>query len=408
MRLRLNKRAIESATYKGAGADYRWDTELPSFGVRVYPSGRKSFVITYRVRGKQRFFTLGRFGEITLQQARAVALEHLGKARQGEDPAGERMAYRQAPILKDLAERYMAEHARVHKKATSIQMDDRMWQQHVLPSLGGRKVADISRDDVSKLHGSLSATPAIANHVRRLLCKAFNLAEVWGWRPDGSNPTRHVKRFKEGKRERFLSGAELARLAECLAEAERTATERPEAIAGIRLLVLTGCRRGEILNLRWQDVDFEARCLRLPDSKTGAKVVYLNAPALQVLAGLERHDGKDLVLPGRISGRPITLNDPWRRIRKAAQVEDVRIHDLRHTYASVGVSSGLSLSVIGGLLGHSQLATTERYSHLADDPVRQGAERIGAAIEAAMLGKAGAEVVPLQPVEADSAGAGSR
>jgi integrase len=396
MRVRLNKRAIDSATYKGAGADYRWDTELPSFGVRVYPSGRKSFVITYRVRGKQRFYTLGRFGEMTLQEARTLALEHLGKARRGEDPAGERLAYRRAPTMKDLFDRYMTEHALVHKKASSAGVDRSLWQNRVLPALGGRKVADITRGDISALHSGLSKTPALANQVRRILCKAFNLAEVWEWRPDGSNPTRHVKRFKEEKRERFLSSRELKRLSAYLVEAERSGKEGPETIAALRLLILTGCRRGEILNLRWQDVDFEARCLRLPDSKTGAKVVFLNAPALQVLAGVKHHEGTDLVLPGRSPGRPITLKDPWERIRKAVNLEDVRIHDLRHTYASVGVSSGLSLSVIGGLLGHSQLATTERYSHLADDPVRQGAERIGAAIEAAMLGKKEAEVVYLE------------
>ena len=195
--------------------------------------------------------------------------------------------------------------------------------------------------------------------------------------------------------ERFLATEELARLGAVLSEAERTATELPSVIAAIRLLIFTGARLGEILSLQWRDVDFERACLRLPESKTGAKVIHLNAPAMEVLNGLAREEGNPWVIAGRLPGKPlVNLRRPWHRIREAAGLEDVRLHDLRHSFASVGVTSGLSLPMIGALLGHAQPATTARYAHLAADPLKQAADLIGDRIAAAMKGGSG-EVVEL-------------
>jgi integrase len=234
-----------------------------------------------------------------------------------------------------------------------------------------------------------------ANRVLALLSKMMNLAEKWGLRPDGSNPCRHVDKYGETKRERFLSADELARLGDVLAEAERTATELPGAIAAVRLLALTGCRVSEIVTLRWQDVDLAAACLRLPDSKTGAKTVHLNAPALAVLAAIERDPGSPWVIRGGKPGaRLINLQKPWRRIRANAGLENVRLHDLRHSHASVAVGLGEGLPMIGKLLGHSTVATTARYAHLAADPVKAATERVGAAI-AGMMARRPGEVVPL-------------
>jgi len=249
---------------------------------------------------------------------------------------------------------------------------------------------------VGRLHHSLRETPYQANLALALLSKMFNLAERWGLRPDGSNPGRHVERFKEHKRERFLSTAELACLGKVLTEAERYEVEPPGAIAAIRLLLFTGCRLSEILTLRWQEVDFERACLRLADSKTGAKVVHLNGPALEVLAGLEREEGNPYVILG---GKPgAYLNDleaPWQRIREGAGLPDVRLHDLRHSFASVGAGARLGLIMIGKLLGHTQAATTARYSHLDADPVKQASEVIGQRIAAALKGDR-AKVVELR------------
>lgn len=400
-RRKLTKRVIDAARYKSPtshprGAFYIWDTEIAGFGLRVYPSGRKVFLLTYRIKGKQRFYQLGRYGELTVYQARTEALDTLRQARQGTDPAADQMAYRRSPTMADLAERFIEEHSKINKKPVCVTADQRRLRKHILPRLGHRRVIDISRTDVAELHTSMAATPGAANTTRDLLSKAFSLAEVWGWRPEGSNPTRHVKGYKMPKRERYLSPAELARLSEILVEGERTESISQEPVSAIRLLILTGCRLMEILALKWEYVDFEGHCLRLPDSKTGPKVVPLNSAALQVLAGIDRREGSTWVIPGQKPGSHLqSLKSQWRRIRREAGLEDVRIHDLRHTYASFGVNLGLPLPMIGKVLGHSNTAMTERYAHLADDPVREANERIGEHIAAIMTAQPKADVVPI-------------
>ena len=389
MKVRLTKRTIETAKPSGTGATYLWDKSLPSFALRIYPSGRRSFVVTYRVLGKQRFYTLGPYGPLSLEEARTEAMEVLARARRGEDPSGERRKKNSSPTMADLAERYMTEHAEVHKKPGSIRNDRRNWAKEILPRLGKRKVAEIDRDDIARIHQEMASTPVLANSVRGLLSKSFNLAEVWGWRPEGTNPCRHVKRYKEKARERYLTADELARLGKVLNQAEASWGWAPQAIAAIRLLLLTGCRCSEILKLRWEHVDLAQGRLNLPDSKTGPKTVRLNAGAVEILRGLERVEGSPWVVPGKDPKKPRhRIEDLWSKIRRQAGIEDVRIHDLRHTFASEAISSGVSLPVIGKLLGHSNVATTERYAHLADDPIREANEAIGASLAATLAGSA--------------------
>ncbi len=203
-------------------------------------------MLTYRVKGKQRFYSLGRYGELTVHHARTEALDVLRQARQGTDPAADRTSYRKAPTMVDLAERFIEEHSKVNKKPVSVMEDRRKFRIHILPRFGHRRVVDITRADISELHTAMAATPGAANNVRSLLAKAFNLAEVWGWRPEGNNPTQNVQRYKLTTSERHLSAAELGRLSEVLSEAQRTQSETPEVIAAFRLLILTGCRRGSI------------------------------------------------------------------------------------------------------------------------------------------------------------------
>ena len=211
--------------------------------------------------------------------------------------------------------------------------------------------------------------------------KIFTLADLWELRPDGTNPCRHVKRFKEDKRERFLSDAEYRRLGSALREIEQDGSETASAIAAIRLLMLTGCRLSEIQKLRWEHVDLEAGELRLPDTKTGAKVVHLGEPAIAVLRDIQRQDDNLWVIAGRKEGGHLTdLQHPWRRIRARAGLDDVRIHDLRHSFASGGLLVGEGLPMIGKLLGHTQVQTTARYAHLANDPVKSAANRIATRI----------------------------
>ena len=396
--MKLTKRSIDSFRYQGDGKsrDVRWDDAVRGFGVRIYPTGRKAFVISYRVNGRKRLHTLGPYGPLTLDKARDSAKRNLADVIDGADPAESRHAARHAATVAELCDRYLAEYAEGRKKPSSLRNDRSMIERFVKPALGSRKAGDVSRADVLTLHNSLRKTPYQANRVLALFSKLMNLAEQWGMRPDASNPCRHVERFKERSRERYLSAAELARLADALAEAAREAGGMPPTVAAIRLLLFTGARLSEILTLKWEHVDFERACLRLPDSKTGSKTVHLNAPALAVLAGIERHEGNPYVIVGQKRGAHlVNLQKPWRAIRERAGMPDLRVHDLRHSYASVGAAAGLGLPMIGALLGHREAATTARYAHLADDPLRQANDAIGAWIEAAMKGEHTAEVVEL-------------
>ncbi len=385
LKRKLTVRLVKSIEPSG-GDTFIWDTEVPGFGLRVWPSGKRVFIYQYRTRYRQtRRPVIGQYGAMTPEQARRVARLWAAEVQQGGDPGGERREAAKAPTVAQLAERYMAEHARPKKKPRSVQSDESNLRNHVLPALGPKKVAAITRADLARLHHSMRDTPGAANRVLALLSKMFTLAEKWELRPDGTNPCRHVDRYPERKLERFLSEAELACLAEALAEAERTRTEMPSVLAAVRLLLFTGARLSEILTLRWEHVDMEGQCLRIPESKTGAKTIYLPPTALEVLAGLERRDDNPYVIAGAKSGSHlVNLRKPWGRIRAKAGLGDVRLHDLRHSFASMAVAGGLTLPVIGALLGHTQPATTARYAHLADDPLKQAANLIGARIAAAM------------------------
>ena len=393
---KLTNRTVAAAK-AGKSDVFIWDSELPGFGLRVKPSGVKSFLIQYRNKHNQsRRHTLGRHGVLSPEKARRKAKSLLAGVQDGADPTTERREDRESPTVADLAERYMAEHAHPKKRPRSAETDASNLRLHVLPTLGRKRVAGMTRTDVADLHHAMRETPGAANRTLALVSKMMNLAEIWGWRPDGSNPCRHVERYPERKMERFLSTEELGRLGSVLSKAEHTATELPSAIAAIRLLMFTGARLGEILNLRWEHVDFERSLIRLPESKTGKKDIHLNAPALEILNRIER-DASPWAIAGHKPSRPlINLQKPWHRIRKAAGLDDVRLHDLRHSFASIGAAGGLSLPMIGALLGHTQPSTTARYAHLADDPLKQAADMIGQRISEAMnSGKKSAEVLDL-------------
>jgi len=283
--------------------------------------------------------------------------------------------------MEDFAERYIEEHAKPNKKPSSAKSDQSLIDNHILPRFRHRTVASLTRADIFQMHSEMRDTPGAANRALALISKMMNLAEKWELRKDGTNPVRHVGKYKERKLERFLSLEEIKRLWAVLDEAERFQSEHASVVPAIRLLALTGCRLGEILTLEWSMVDLNNRCLRLEDSKTGAKTVHLSELATEILKTIPRKEKTPFVIFGRHKGkRLIGISRPWHRIRKKAGLDDVRIHDLRHTFASIGVSAGLSLPLIGKMLGHTQTQTTARYAHLYADPLRQGIELVSAAI----------------------------
>lgn len=373
---KLTKRLIESIDSENKDI-LIWDSELRGFLCKITPAGKRIYFLFYRTKdGRQRKPKIGNHGVISCEQARVIAQQWLSDIAHGKDPSVDKKTMRLNPSLADLAKRYMADYA-THKKLSSAKEDQRLWNQHILPTLGVLKVSSITRDDILKLHHSLKHLPTTANRVLSLISKALNLAELWGYRPDHSNPCRHIKKFAEKKRDRFLSPEEILRLMEILEKEELENQELPSAIYAIRLLLLTGCRLNEILTLRWQDIDFTKKCLNLADSKTGKRIVYLSPPTLEVFKTIPREEKNEYVIMGKKNASHlINLQKPWRRIRKKANLEDVRLHDLRHTYASVAAASGLSLPIIGALLGHKQTQTTARYAHLVGQPLLEASEKI--------------------------------
>jgi integrase len=389
---KLTKRLVNAQGAKKDRDRVLWDTELKRFGLRVRTSGMRTFIVQYRFQGRTRVMTLGRYPDLSVDAARTKAHRMIGAVGNDRDPAAERDKQRGAPTVRELAERWLEQHVRPKLKASTAGMSEWLLRKHVLPAFGRRVAKDVTRADIVRFHASMAATPYGANRALATLREVLGFGERTGVIP--ANPARGVPQYKEPARERYLSDAEIDRLGRALAKVEQEGAEEPHAVAAIRLLLLTGCRRGEILHARWSDVDAERGVLHLRDTKTGARDVPLNAPALAVLDALPRFG--EWIVPRRVLTTPPRLDRVWRRVRSLAGLSDVRLHDLRHAFASIGVASGVPLYTVGGLLGHSLPATTARYAHLADDPLRRATELVGARIAASLEGKAAAKVVPLR------------
>ena len=380
----ISRRTVESLPASGREVVF-WDHALSGFGVRVYPSGTKVYLVQTRSGGKSRRITIGRHGVLTAEQARRKAAQLIARIKAGEEPARSQSPPDTGPTIAEVAERYMKEHVAVRCKPVTARGCRYALDRYLLPVFGARPLGTIGREEVAALQYRLHKTPTMANRVVDLLSRLFNMAEAWGVAPEGGNPCRFVQKYRERSCERFLSEEEFGRLGRVLDEVQAEGKVSANAVAAIRLLMLTGCRRAEIVTLRWEDVDLEAGELRLRDAKTGPRQVALSPAAVRVLSAIPRHADNPWVIAGRKPGTRFgNLNTSWLVVRARAGLEDVRLHDLRHSFASRALALGESLSMIGKLLGHGKVQTTARYAHLAQDSVKVSAARVAESLRADM------------------------
>lgn len=385
MRKRITRRAITALETPTAGQSWLYDTELPGFMVLCQSSGRKTYMARYKApAGNWRKMTLGNCAELEPEAARERARDALAASRAGRDPVAEMESARQAPTVATLQARFMDQHASKLKAGTRRNYEI-LWRKHIMPRLGeSARVADLKRGDVQRMHDAMRKTPHNANRALEVVSKAMNLAEVWGWRPEGTNPCRHVTANQEEHRQHTLTDSELRRLWAELDRIEEGRQVVPFAQT-VKLLLLTGCRLDEWLGARWSWIDWERRLLCLPDSKTGARDVHLSDDAVAILLGLPRKHAH--ILPGETGGKIGGIQRAWRRIRTAAGIGDVRLHDLRHTVGSLGHRSGLTQRQIADLLGHRQMHTTARYINSADEHKRETVNAWGAEVSRVIGGK---------------------
>ncbi|MYA95827.1 MAG: tyrosine-type recombinase/integrase [Nitrospinae bacterium] len=363
-----------------------WDRDLTGFGVRVYPTGSKVYVAQARGPKGPRRVTVGRHGVIHADEARKRAAMVIARVKAGDAPVAEPMKPVSGPTVAELAERYLEEHVAVRCKPSSAALYRSAIRRHILPALGKMQIEAVERAQVVELHQGLCEAPAAANRAVRVLSTMYRLAGEWGMAPEGTNPCRAIARYPARRRERFLTDAEFTRLGEALDETEASGSASASAVAALRLLALTGCRKSEILSLRWEDVALDEAELRLADSKTGARVVPLPPPAVELLTRLPRTPDVPWVIPGQKPGTHLRdVDHAWRIVRARAGLGGVRLHDLRHSYASRALALGEGLPMIAKLLGHAHVETTARYAHLARDSVRESAERVALSIAADVL-----------------------
>jgi integrase len=395
---KITKRSVD-AVKPAPGRDVLlWDDELCGFGLRCRPSGAKTYVLKYRTTGgRQRWLTLGAHGPLAPERARAKALHEKAAIGDGDDPSGDRQKKRHEATVAAVADRYLAEYVAAHNKASTAAEVRRIVDTRIKPRLGAVKVSDLTRTDIKAWHQSMHATPYEANRALAYCSRMLTLAATdWGLRE--GNPCTGIKRFPERKRERFFSDAELARIGDALAAAERDGAEAPGFILLVRLLATTGMRLGEALGLEWADVDLPGRCLRLRDAKAVARTVHLGAAAVTILDAIEDRTG--YLVHGPDAPLPISAPSAeraWARLRERAGILDGRLHDLRHTAGTFAALAGANAFVVRDLLGHRTLAMTGRYVERAADMVRATADavssRVAAALNAATT--APADVVPL-------------
>ncbi len=375
---KLTKKFVESIVPHEKEELLIWDTELKGFGIRVFPTGRKTYFIQYRNQSQNtRRKKIGVHGVLSTEQAREEAKKLFGDVAKGEDPSAIARLKKNIRTVSDLTKEYLESHSKIKKTPKGYKEDLYFLNEIVLKRYGRLSVEKISTLDLQKIHVELQRTPYKANKLRDLLSKMFNLAVQWGWRPD--NPVKGIEKYKEYKRHRWLNNEEVQKLWLVL-----DSHPNQNVSNVIRLLLLTGSRRNEVLYATWDQFDLEMGVWTKPAHTTKQRRMEhlpLSTSALDILIKMKIESISPFLFPGKVPGKPLQeIKKSWDKIRKKAGIPDVRLHDLRHTHASHLVSSGLSLSIVGKLLGHTQASTTQRYAHLADEPLRQATELFGGKI----------------------------
>jgi len=371
---KITSRSVNA--FKGeAGKDlYLWDTEVKGFGLRVQPSGRRSYIYKFRTPdGRRRNRKIGAPETLSAEAARKIVQSMVANVALGKTIVEDRPK-KKAITMRKLCDMYLEDYARLHKKPRSVEDDSRYIEKEIKPLLGAKNLCEIRSKDIVRIHSSMSAKPVKANRLLALLSKMFNLAEEWELREANTNPTQHIRKYKETPRERYLTQDEIVSLEQTLSKAEKEHLVSHSVIHAIRVLLMTGARLQEVLTMKWEYVDIENGKINLPDSKSGKKTIWLSDKARDYIDAIPHKRGNPYIFVGQRSGSPlVNLQKPWRKLRALAGIDDVRIHDLRHTYASLAVSQNLSLPIVGKLLGHKSIKSTERYAHLYDDVMRDAA-----------------------------------
>ena len=389
---------------------FLWDDALVGFGVAAYPNGKKVYVAQYRQAGRSRRSAIGDHGRLTPDEARSEAKKLLGSVEKGDDPIAARKAERKVQTFSEIASEFLSQHSKAKRKPRTHEGYEILVERHIKPSIGRIRISELRRADITRMHTRMASTPGAANRAVSLVSAIWNWAAARDEVASGANPAKGVARYPESAKERFLSSDEFRRLGDALSKAEteglpyevdeqgpkakhapkpenRRRVIDPYAAAAIRLLILTGARLREILHAQWESVDFERGILFLRDSKTGRKPIYLGSATLAILTSLPRVEGNPYIIAGSTADKPrADLKNPWRAITEAAGLNGLRLHDLRHSFASVGAGASLGLPIIGKLLGHTQPSTTARYAHLDADPMRRAVDTISDTITTAMNG----------------------
>ena len=383
---KLTKKLVESSLPREK--DYVvWDDEIKGFGCRIYASGYKTYVFFYTSPTTKvySYLKIGTHGNYTVDLARDKAKKWCADIAKDIDPKeikkAKEVAEQKSVAFEEFWQVFTNKYIKEHHKPSTINRDSSRIKLYILPFFGKKPIAEIERRDILAFKDSLSN--GTGTKCLRLLSVAFNQAELWEYRPQNSNPCLGVPKYPEKKMDRFLNVEELARLEKALLERETTDLASSYTIDTFRLLIYTGCRLGEVLSLKWDDVDFEDCCLRLNESKTGKRTIPLNESAMKVLCSVQKQEGNPYVFCGnKVGTHLVAVQKTWQRIRKKAGISDVRIHDLRHSFASFMIKNGVSIFEISKLLGHKDIKTTMRYAHLADRELVEVTNKGGKMFEA--------------------------